>query len=193
MAATTPSPTASRTPTPTRTAGFTLLEILLTLGILGVLSTAGYLLMPRDGLQLREASRILSSDLTRARSEAVRLNANVAIDMESGTSCGTYCIFVDTNRDGTPDANFDLDPGTPDEVPPRLVRRDFDETFPLVDLTSATSAGITTERVWFDVRGLPRTSTGGMFAEPVVIELETERGLHQVVLEPQGRIRVVVP
>lgn len=190
---------ATRTPPPrTRSerarAGLSILETLIVVGVVGIMSAVSFFLLPRDGLQLREASRLMAADLTRARSEAVRLNTNVAVGLSKGMACGRYCIFVDTNRDGVPDADFDGDPDTPDEVQPMLQMRRLEESFPLVTLTGASAgASGSVERIWFDVRGLPRASTGALLGAPVTITFKTSKKSHQVVLEPQGRIRVVVP
>lgn len=175
---------------PQRTTGFTLIELLIGIAIIGVLAGIGVIYMPRDSMQTREASRMLSADLNRARTEAIRLNTNVAIDFDN-TACRSYCIYTDYTRSGSPDGNLDGDAAGTDEIAqPLLLDRDIASDFPRVVVASADFA--TLKRVWFDVRGLPRASSGAYFGSTGEVLLQPQGGGngYRVTLEPQGRVQV---
>lgn len=170
-------------------AGFTMLEVLVTMAMVGILASIGYISLPRDRFAAREAARVLAADLNRARSEAVRLNTNVALQFGGGADCGVYCLYADPARSGAPDGDLDGD-GTTD-VAPTLQRRGVTADFPRVQM-SASGFG-DTSRIWFDVRGLPRVSTGAFMANTARVAVRptgADAGF-VVTLEPQGRVQVV--
>lgn len=173
----------------TRRTGFTLLEMMVAMAIVSILAGLGYISLPRDRFAAREAARVLAADMNRARSEAVRLNTNVALDF-GGSACagGDYCVYTDPHRLGVPDG--ELGDGA-DAVRPELLRRSVAQEFPRATL--AVSGLGTDNRIWFDVRGLPRSSTGSYSsatASVVVRPRGAESGF-LVTLEPQGRIQMV--
>lgn len=181
----------SETPS-ARRAGFSILEMLVTMAIVSILAGLGFVSLPRDRFAAREAARVLAADMNRARSEAIRLNTNVALDF-GGVACvgGDYCLYTDPDRAGLePDGDLDAD-GSPDPgFQPALLRRDVAAEFPRATLT-ASGMG-TDNAVWFDVRGLPRTKTGG-YASDVATIVVRPRGADAgfvVTLEPQGRVQV---
>lgn len=57
-----------------RTGGFTMIELLVVLAILGVLATAAPRLVSLDGPRLRAAANLLSIDLAALHEEAIRLH-----------------------------------------------------------------------------------------------------------------------
>ncbi len=121
-------------------AGFTLLELLVVITIIGILSAVGIVNLPRDKFQVREASRVISADILRARSEAIRLNRKVGVTFD--LSGNRYFIYIDDEpRDGIPDDGV------------YILERRLSSEFPLASLTAANFSGAT--RFWFDVRGLP--------------------------------------
>lgn len=170
-------------------AGFTLLELLVAIAIVGILSSIGYLSLPRDRFAAREAARVLAADLNRARSEAIRLNTNVALQF-GGAGCGDYCLYADFGRSGAADGDLDGD-GTVDLARPVLLRREVAAEFPRVVLTAEGFGA--TETIWFDVRGLPRGSTGAYLGATAAATLRPTSGEagFRVTLEPQGRVQVV--
>ena len=176
---------------PTRArAGFTLLELLVVLAMISVLAGLGFTSLPRDRFAAREAARVLAADLNRARSEAVRLNTNVALQF-GGSDCGDYCLYTDFARSGAPDGNVDGDVGGTIELAnPVLLRRTAANDFPRATLTASGFGS--SARIWFDVRGLPRISTGAYLGSTASVTIRPAGGDpgFLVTLEPQGRIQV---
>lgn len=160
------------------------------MAIVAILTGLGYITLPRDHFAAREAARVLAADINRARSEAIRLNTNVALDFGgSGCAGAEYCLYTDPGRTGSPDGDLDLDGAA--DTSAVLLRRDVAGTFPRASLT-ASGFG-TDARIWFDVRGLPRTSTGGYVSgtgTAIVRPLGSDAGF-VVTLESQGRVQVM--
>lgn len=172
--------------------GFTILEMLVTMAIVSILAGLGYVSLPRDRFAAREAARVLAADMNRARSEAIRLNTNVALDF-GGAACagGDYCLYADPDRLGDADADLDGDGAADPGVQPALLRRAVATDFPRVSL--AASGFGSENRIWFDVRGLPRTQAGSYAATTASVTLRpigSDAGF-LVTLEPQGRVQVV--
>lgn len=153
-------------------AGFTLIELIVVITIIAVLSTIGFLNLPRDRPQVNEAARNMMADLNRARTEAIRLNTSVAFEINYDSS--SYRVFADPNRDSQPDAkvgNLTL------KVP--LYQMNFSSDFPRADLS-----GNGRYTFWFNSRGLP--SSPGRF----IIQSASGDYRRQVDLASQGRIEV---
>ena len=74
--------------------GLTLLELLLVLGILGVLLGLALPLLSPNRLALDQAARSLAAQVTRARLEAIRRNAFVGLQVFT-EEAGGYLLFVD--------------------------------------------------------------------------------------------------
>jgi prepilin-type N-terminal cleavage/methylation domain-containing protein len=184
--------TGFRTSRNGRSSGFSLIELIIGIGIIGILAAIGIAAMPRDRMQAREAARMLAGDLNRARTEGIRLNTNVAIDFDNA-ACRDYCIYADYTRSGSPDDDLDND-GVSDVSSTfpdaKLLDRSLSQDFPRVTVTSADFGS--SPRIWFDVRGLPRASTGAYFATTGVVVLRPISGEpgYLVKLEPQGRVQV---
>lgn len=184
------APTRTRSGPRRARAGFTTLELLVVMAIVGILAGLGWVNLPRDRFAAREAARVLAADMNRARSEAIRLNTHVALQF-GGPGCGDYCLYTDPGRSGSPDGNLDGDAaGTTEIASPMLLRRTVAGEFPRVAL-SATGFGAS-GTVWFDVRGLPRTDAGAYLGDTATATIRprgTDAGF-RVTLEPQGRIQV---
>ncbi|MFC5847274.1 GspH/FimT family pseudopilin [Deinococcus petrolearius] len=91
-------------------AGFTLLELLMVLAILGILFTLTARI-PRDGFAVRAAATALSAQVTRARMEALRRNEYVGLRIDRASA--TFFLFQDGDRNLAYDAVTDpVLPGT---------------------------------------------------------------------------------
>lgn len=98
----------------TRPAGFTLIELMVTLSVLAILLTIGIpsLQMFIQNSRLQSQSASLMGDLNYARAEAVRLGSPVAVCASAnGAACSGaltwetgWLIFNDINTDGVVDA-----------------------------------------------------------------------------------------
>ena len=151
--------------------GGTLLELLLVLGLLGVLLALGLSLFSPSRLALDQAARSLAAQVTRARLEARRQNAFAGVHLFT-EGAGGYAVFVD--RDG--DRGYD--PG--EEV--QLVRFGQGEWARVrLDLERSSLGNMP---LLFDPRGIPAT--------PITATLALTSGgtTRKVVISQQGRARV---
>lgn len=87
--------------------GFTLLELMVVLGILGVLGTISFPVISRviPNYQLRAASRELVIEFKKAKMEAVKRGRTVLIEFTPETTGdpdagGSYRVFVDMDESG---------------------------------------------------------------------------------------------
>ncbi|WP_243089663.1 GspH/FimT family protein [Thermus neutrinimicus] len=154
-----------------RTGAFTLLELLVILGILGVLVGLGLPLLSPNRLALDAAARSLAAQVTRARLEAIRQNSFAGL-MVYTQGAGGYAVFLDRN------GNRVYDPG--EEV--HLVRfGQGDWARVRLDPSRSTLGNMP---ILFDPRGLP--------AKPITgtIGLTSGTATRKVVVSQQGRARV---
>lgn len=99
-----------------RTKGFTLIELIVTILVAGILAAVGF---PSFAKFIKDAkigsqARGLLSDIQYARSEAVKRNQNVAVcASDDGESCAadwnnSRIVFIDDSRDGVRDEGEEL-------------------------------------------------------------------------------------
>jgi type IV fimbrial biogenesis protein FimT len=95
-----------------RTQGFTILELLVTMAILGILAAVAVpsLTDTMGRMSVNGATRTLATSLSLARSEAVKRGQDVSIcpttdgaDCATGSWAGGWIIFVDVNNDADGD------------------------------------------------------------------------------------------
>ena len=199
----TPRSPVPRTPprAPRAKHGFTLIEILIAVAIVGILLSVGFTSLPRERFAARETARIVAADLTRGRSEAIRLNTRVAVSFAPGQACGRWCVFTDYDRTGLPDGSLyggtENDPNyiaaadfSGAEIAHPLLQSRTVESSPAVAIAGADFGGGTT--VWFNVRGLPTTAAGGLLPGTGTVTISASGApLFDVHVDPSGRVRVV--
>ncbi|WP_114312635.1 GspH/FimT family protein [Thermus caldifontis] len=151
--------------------GLTLLELLVVLGVLGVLLGLGLPLLSPNRLALDTAARSLAAQVTRARLEAIRQNSFAGLVVFT-QDAGGYAVFVD--RDG----NRVYDPGEEVQLV-RLGQGDWARV--RLDPSRSTLGNMP---ILFDPRGLP--------AKPITgtISLTSGTATRKVVISQQGRARV---
>ncbi|WP_105317392.1 GspH/FimT family protein [Thermus tenuipuniceus] len=151
--------------------GLTLLELLVILGLLGLLLALGLPLLSPDRLALDGAARSLAAQVTRARLEAIRHNAFAGLQVFT-EGAGGYAVFLDGN------GNRAYDPG--EEV--QQVR--FGQgNWARVRLDPGQSA-LGNMPLLFDPRGFP--------AKPITatIALSSGHATRKVIVSQQGRARL---
>lgn len=82
--------------------GLSLIELIVLLAVLGVVLSLSAGILNPDRQAVNQAAQSLAAQVTRARLEAIRRNEFVGIQF-SAVGAGKYEVFVDQNRDGTPD------------------------------------------------------------------------------------------
>lgn len=87
-----------------RGAGFTLVELMIVVAIMGILAGIAYPLMLSwlPNMRVRGAARDVYSVMQRAKAEAIERGGNVAIVFN--TAANTYTMFVDANSNRLLDA-----------------------------------------------------------------------------------------
>lgn len=151
--------------------GLTLMELLVVLGILGVLLGLGLSLLSPSRLALDTAARSLAAQVTRARLEAIRHNAFAGL-MVFAQEPGGYAVFIDQNGNRVYDLGEEVQVirfGQGDWAQVRLeVGRSNLGNLPIL----------------FDPRGVP--------AKPITATLTLGAGTatRKVIVSQQGRARV---
>lgn len=177
--------------------GFTLIELMITLGIVAILLTVGVpsLKSFMQGNQLIATSNEILSALHVARNEAIKLNARVTIcESDDGLTCtgsddwkGGWIVFVDANGDGvnTEETCADANEGTD------CILRIHDA---INDNQLTVTANNDISAFTFTSRGLPKATNGasqsGIFSVCSTNSDGDPVGSRAVVLSLSGRSRV---
>jgi prepilin-type N-terminal cleavage/methylation domain-containing protein len=129
--------------------GFTLIELMMVLVVVGIVLTAGIPAFGtfRDRMMIIQATNQVTQDLRLARQVAVTRHCPVIITFGNGagtTDIGNYSVHYDTNGDGVVAAG----------------ERYFNRTMPR--RTRLSSVSLTpTDKVTFDMSGVLAPGTGG--------------------------------
>lgn len=146
----------------------TLIEILVVISLMGILVSVGAASIDRRPLQVREATSVLAADVQRARTEAIRINTPVRIFFD--VAADSYRVEADVLCDGVPDRDLD-DDGVDDLASAVIFSRDVGSYFPRVNLASTDATG---DAIWFDPRGIPRTSGCSNLSAPVTVAFQAK-------------------
>ncbi len=151
-----------------KNAGLTIVELVVTIGIVGILTVAAIpnFLIWRANSKLTGTSHNLRGDLEKARLKAIRENARVAVVF----TANGYTIFIDNG------ANPDNWNREADET---LVRSRQMVPGITIDLAATTFVN---DRTRFNGRGLP-----GVLGRVVIVG---SAGTRQIVMNRLGRLRV---
>ncbi|WP_243029314.1 GspH/FimT family protein [Thermus altitudinis] len=151
--------------------GLTLLELLVVLGMLGVLLGLGFPLLSPSRLAVDTAARSLAAQVTRARLEAIRQNTFAGL-MVFAQEPGGYAVFLDRN------GNRVYDQGEEVQVT-RFGQGDWARV--RLEINRSTLGNMP---ILFDPRGLP--------AKPITATLTLSAGTatRKVIVSQQGRARV---
>jgi type IV fimbrial biogenesis protein FimT len=151
--------------------GFSIVELLVIVGVLGILLAIGFANIPRDGFAVNQAARGLSAQITRARLEAIRTNCFALVRMVN-TGNGGYDVVV--RRDAT----GQCDPLQQDVI--QSVR------FGQGEHGGVRLTATTLNEIEFDPRGVRHNATPG------AITLASNSGAQQriVVISATGRAAI---
>ena len=173
-----------------RAAGFSLIELLIVIAILGVLLAIGYANLPRDRLAVNQAAEGLARDVQLARFEAVRRNWFVGIHFETGEGGSRYLIYCDHPGSGNGDCrSHDFDPD------PSLSTRSYEEGDAILKEVRLGAGGNTlafieevdgADDILFDPRGVAVTAAN----HTVSIASSRSDYLKDVVITPQGKASI---
>jgi type IV fimbrial biogenesis protein FimT len=172
-------------PAPRRQGGLTLLELLLLLGMIGVLAMTAVppLMDTLSRMNTTAAARSLTSALNLARSEAVKRGRNVMVcPSTSGTDCAAgswssgWIVFVDANGDAD-GATGSVDAGD-------TIIRVFDQRSGL-----AIAVAPATNLLTYDNRGYGRM--GALRTVTICPQDGNDANARQVEITVSGRSRII--
>lgn len=75
--------------------GFSLLELLVVIAVIGILVAIGFVNLPRDRFAVNQAAEGFARDVQLARFEAISRNWFVGIHVEVGAESSRYLIYCD--------------------------------------------------------------------------------------------------
>ena len=169
----------NRSRTKFRESGFTLIEMMIVVAIIGILSALAFpslsTLFPRN--RTKAAARELNGYIQKAKLEAIKQNSDclVVFTIAAGANTGS-CVTCISSDDDCTDAD--------DQIISQLDFNDYDS----VSLSNTTFSG---DKLVFNNRGIPETTTGAMGSGRAVIQNTKEIGYKfDVVVASSGRIRI---
>lgn len=165
-----------------RGGGLTLIEIIVVLAVLGILLTIGLGYFNPDRIAVSQASQVLSSQVNRARLEAIRNNTNGGITINTAGN-GSYQIWVLDRTTNNRVVLQTLTLGQGDF--PRVRCQSATLTASASSTTNCPNAG--TYDFTFDARGVPQDQ--GRLS--IVLSNFANNYQRTVCINQQGRSQVV--
>jgi len=162
--------------------GLTLIEIIVVLAVLGILLTIGLGYFNPDRIAVSQASQVLSSQVNRARLEAIRNNTSGGITMNTAGN-GSYQIWVLDRTTNNRVVLQTLTLGQGDF--PRVRCQSATLTASTTSTTTCPNAG--TYSFTFDARGVPQDQ--GRIS--IVLSNFANTFQRTVCINQQGRSQVV--
>lgn len=171
--------------------GFTLLELLIVLAMLGIFFALGAAALPRDKFAVSQAAKGLARDFQAARFEAISRNWFVGLHLDPATN--TYVIYCDNPRNAVTDCTReDFDPS--DAASNKKYDPGSDVVLKTVNLTSSygplvklAAPSTPYSPTVFDPRG---TVYNGAAGKTIKISNPRQSYTIKVILSPQGRTRL---
>ena len=148
--------------------GFSILELLVVLAIIGILGGGVFLIIPRGDIELEQAARSFSLSVQKARSEAIRSNQFAGVIVPTSDS---FSVFVDEDNDRT------YTDGTDTIISKVNLAADY----PSVSITKSSSNEIVFE---------PRGFVWGEVNQTVVFNSSKSSSYVNAVIGVQGQVKI---
>ena len=163
--------------------GFTFIELLIVIAILGILLAVGLGWFTPNRIAVTQAAQVLVSQFNRVRFEAIRNNsyAGLQVDPTANSNKGSYTLWIDKN--GT--AAYDTTPTPADQVLQTITfgGKDFER----VKRLAATTPDVNLSNFIFDSRGIPHAQSAGV----VIISTPDGTFSQKVCVNSQGRAEII--
>ena len=154
--------------------GFSLLEIIIVVAIIGTLLALMFNFNPQDRLQVQQAAKSFVVSVQKARFEAISKNLFAGVRVTDSS----FQIFLDTAPAGAPDGKYSAGDEIVEEV------AIGSGSYPLVNLTSRAG-----REVVFTPRGTPY----GVINETFTFSSTRRRYVLEAKVSLQGRVRLAEP
>lgn len=159
-----------------RTWGFTLIEILVVIAVVGILLTITMNFLSADRVSVNQTAKLFAAQVGRVRLEAIKNNTYAGLSVNT-VSPGGYILWIDKNGDASYTAGTDLALETYAFGSGDLVR---------VRVSSASSTS--NFPITFDARGIPNKAINGT----LILCNRGNSFANTVNVSAQGRAQIVV-
>lgn len=156
-----------------RSAGFTLIELIIVVAVVGILTAVGAVALGAGRFAVNQGAQVVSGAVTKARFEAIRRNRTAQIVFDT-TGTGSYSIAVDEDDDGA----FASSEVTESQ------------TFGTDNLAkvSLSATTLTNGRIRFDRRGIPME--GGVSGKTITVSQTSGSYSRTIDISATGRASI---